>query len=131
MNIEIRNTQDKGRCIFAKEAIAKDETYKAEGILLDEMTIPENSEIWMYTFATCHPHKVMLLLDWPSLMSNSRENANLKYKQDGENMAMIFTAKRDIEAGEELTINYGYDVYEHAQHYGINVDDWNNATIGG
>lgn len=131
MKVEIRDTQDKGRCVFATEAIAKGETYEAEGIFLNELSIPKNSEIWMYTFSTGTPHKILLVLDWPSFMSDDKNNANMKYKQNGDNMSMVFTAKRDIEAGEELTINYGYDVFEHAQLYGFNIDEWNNATVGG
>ena len=64
----------------------------------------------------------MLLFDWVSLLNDSK-TPNLKYKPNGNQV--IVTALRDIEPGEELTIDYGYDVEEKAASVGIDLKSYN------
>lgn len=126
--IEVRDTDDKGRCVYTKKAIKKGDTYIAQGVFLSEFNIYRDSELKMYTFNTQWAHTLLLILEWPSFMSNST-TPNMRCIGMGKKMAMTVEALRDIQPGEELTIYYGYDVFEHGKQLGIDINEWNNKTI--
>lgn len=50
--------------------------------------------------------KYIALVPWADMMNTSSES-NIEYKYDQDQKAFIFTAKRNIDIGEELCINYG------------------------
>lgn len=116
--IEIKNTKDKGRGIFASTLIREGELIsKSPCIPISIFDMTPDSKLWKYVFN--YTNKIKLLsLDYTSLM-NHDENPNVGYQVISQT-EIEFVALKDISEGEELTINYGYDV--------INDIAWNKAT---
>lgn len=128
MQVEIKNTENKGRGVFAKVLIQKGTKHISEGIYLLPDQLESKSPLWMYVFNAPKSGEIVSL-DWTSLM-NDDKNPNLDYKPIS-NTQIEFVALRDIYPGEELTINYGYDIEDHTKELEIDLDAWNEATIGG
>lgn len=118
MKIEIKNTKNKGRGVFATALIHKGELISSSPcipITLTDMT-PE-SKLWKYVFNYTNSVK-LLSLDFTSLINHS-EIPNVEYQVISQT-EIKFSAVKDICEGEELTINYGYKVHTDV--------DWNEIT---
>ena len=122
MDVEILNTQEKGRGVYAKYLIKEGETHTAEGIQIEKWQVENANTLQLYLFQSQFFLNSLLLFDWVSLLNDSK-TPNLKYKPNGNQI--IVTALRDIEPGEELTINYGYDIGEKAASVGIDLKSYN------
>lgn len=123
MDIEIRNTPNKGRGVFAAAPISAGTKHMSYGIALAPEHLTYASPLWMYVFGCKGSAKALVVLDWTSLINNS-DNPNLSFSSIGYNR-VEFVAKRDIRKGEELTINYRYNIYANAEIHGIDIDKWN------
>lgn len=123
-NIEIINTDDKGRGVFATELISAGETQTSDCIPVSSRNLTGNSPLYLYTFDS--EYGKMIALDWTSILNHS-DTPNLSFTVINRHQ-IVFEAIRDIEPGEELTIDYGYDIYEYASRLGISISRWNKIT---
>lgn len=130
MNTEIKETKSKGRGVFASSDIKQGEQHASEGIRLFRSDIQPNSILWMYVFKCkkSDPAHIILLSDWGNFINCDRENPNLTYAVADDGRTIIFTALKDINKGDELTIDYGYDVSTYAEKLGIDLDQYNEET---
>jgi hypothetical protein len=94
-----------GRGVFATRAFAKGESVES----CPTLELPEDTvtgRLGDYVFGSAEDeHEVILLLGYGMLYNHSYE-ANCEYIQDGPRV-ITFVTTRDVEAGEELTIDYG------------------------
>lgn len=89
----------------------------------------QGSALWAYVFSAAK-EGVLVSLDWTSLMNHSEDDFNVEYNPTDDNK-IVFKAARDINPGDELLINYGYDVVEHNKYFGIDTDKLNEDTLQG
>lgn len=116
--------------------VSADKNYKkgdvlaiSEGIPLSENQMPSESAgspIWAYIFNGLYPGLYILALDWTSLMNHS-DDPNVDYFPISLTQVK-FIALKDINEGDELNIDYGYDVANHSKHFGIDEDKLVNDT---
>lgn len=116
--ITIKNTADKGRGVFSTRAIRKGEVISISPCIpISIFDITPESKIWKYVFN--YTNKIKLLsFDFTSIL-NHNSDPNVGYQVISQT-EIKFTALRDILEGEELTINYGYQVDKDVE--------WNKAT---
>ncbi len=100
----------KGRGVFAIRQIRAGEIIEVCPVILlptDWNTMPD--EVKHRVFDWGHLIKgspaPCIALGWGS-MYNHRNPANIRYSADNDTLSIMFTAARDIELGEELTVNY-------------------------
>lgn len=129
MDIKVIQTKY-GRGIKSNKEYAKGEVITiSEGIPLTESQMPSakvGSPIWAYIFNGLYPGKYILSLDWTSLMNHSEE-ANITYFPISDTQVK-FVALRNIKPGDELNIDYGYDIKSHSESFGINEEKLVNDT---
>ncbi len=108
---EIKDTGTaKGRGVFATRRIFNGETIEVAPVVVIHASwndIPkEVREIVFYLdYPTGGDGTHCIALGWGS-MYNSANPANVRYSANAALLTMTFSAARDIEAGEELTVNY-------------------------
>jgi hypothetical protein len=105
--IEVRQIRKKGRGVFARLPIAKGTVIERVPIILvplREIFGPgPRSKLADYVFSW-EKDTVAIALGYGSLYNHSyRPNARF---HDKGRLTQVFTAIRDIEAGEEITVNY-------------------------
>lgn len=111
-NIFVKNTTDMGRGVFARLPIL-------EGHIIEEcpcISVPyditsacQHTVLRFYVFRG-GPSEDILALGYGSLYNHAPEGvANAVYTYDGANNVITFTALRNIEEGEQVLINYGYN----------------------
>jgi len=119
-----------GRYIISDKAFKKGEVVTiSECIPLKGNHMPRfstGSPLWQYVFQGITPDTQLVSLDWTSLMNHS-EDPNLEYHPISD-MQIQFTAAKDIEPGDELNINYGYDPLKHHSEVNSDMSDWNTYT---
>lgn len=101
---------EKGRGVFALRRFAKDEVVETAPVLVlrvDYDALPELLKTYVFDWTTLTgvPRSQGVALGYGS-MYNHDNPANLRYVADARQSVMRYVATRDIEAGEELTINY-------------------------
>jgi hypothetical protein len=117
--LEVKASQY-GRGVFAVNDIPEGTVIRVSPTLrLKESEIPKNSTLWAYVFASKDSTDVLTSLDITSLINHNEEDTNVAYKAR-EDDYIEFTACKDIKAGDELYINYGYDPIEH--NLGLDTD---------
>ena len=124
--VEVRQVKGKGRGVFARRTIAKGEVFERVPVLVLPIEDIQNVDGWSGLAGYCFnwgEGTVALALGYGSMYNHSfRPNA--RYDDVGQR-TKVFTALRDIEPGEEITINYngdpddstpvGFDVVESAR----------------
>ena len=104
--IEIRNTRGKGRGVFARVLIPEGTVFERVPLLVipaAEVLEGEDSRVLQdYVFE--YKKEVALALGYGSLYNHSY-NPNARYDDAGRQIKE-FRALRDIQPGEEITINY-------------------------
>ena len=108
--VEVRRIQGKGRGVFARRDIPKDTIIEKVPVLV----VPESdvyredgdAQISEYVFAW-GKKTVALALGYGSLYNHSYK-PNARYEDDGQ-QTKVYIAIRNINAGEEITINYNGD----------------------
>ena len=122
-----------GRGVVANRSWRKDDLITvSECIYLPDSQMPlksQGSSLWAYVFSAAK-EGVLVALEWTSLMNHSSEDFNVLYYPTEDNK-VVFKAARNIEAGDELLINYGYDVVEHNKSFLIDTDKLNEDTLKG
>jgi uncharacterized protein len=106
--ITIRNVSVKDRGMFAKVRIRKGEVIEVCPVIvlpLKDKALMDKSHLYNYYFYWGPKNVPAIALGYGSLYNHSYE-PNAEYDEDVKNKHMVFTARRDIRAGEEITVNY-------------------------
>lgn len=105
-NTSIKTSPGKGRGVFANRSIQIGELIETAHVIVipnDEIT----TTIDFYVF-TWLGETSAIALGTASLYNHSND-PNVAFVRDYDNGVITFAATRDIEEGEELYINYGYE----------------------
>jgi len=98
---------DLGRGVFASENIPSGQIVETSPVvLLDLKTQPFPAQIRRLAYNWSKTH-VALALGYGSLYNHS-DQPNLTFKRNTKNQTITFSARRQIEPGEQLTISYDY-----------------------
>jgi SET domain-containing protein len=100
----------KGRGVFARRAFAKDEVVEVAPVLVikgDFDDLPELLKTYVFDWETLTgvPNAHAVALGYGSIYNHANP-ASLYYQADARASLLRYRAARDIQAGEELTINY-------------------------
>jgi SET domain-containing protein len=110
--IEVKKVQGKGRGVFARRLIGEGEEIERVPVLVLPWTENEwESGLADYFFAW-GKGTVALALGYGSLYNHSYQ-PNARY-DDFSPRTKVFTALRDIQPGEEITVNYNGDPADRA-----------------
>lgn len=105
--IEVRWTAAKGRGVFAREFIPRGTVFERAPVLVmpatDVLASEEETLLSHYVFEW-GKGTVALALGFGSLYNHSY-SPNARYEDEGRQMK-LYIAERDIQPGEEVTINY-------------------------
>lgn len=104
--IEIRNIPGKGRGVFALRDIAEGEVIEKVPLLVVTWDDIAESELSDYAFVY-GVKKCAIALGYGSLYNHSFK-PNARYDDVGRK-TKVFSAVREIAAGEEITVNYNGD----------------------
>ena len=107
--LEVRRTSAKGLGVFAREKFARGEIIEAVPVIVipaDEWPHVEPTvlALYIFNFGPQDEHAA-IALGYGSLYNHSY-TPNAKYVKSWEEKLIRFIALRDIEAGEEITVNY-------------------------
>src|SRR4051794_25229675 len=108
--VEIRNAKGKGRGVFARRVIKKGEEIERVPVLVMPVKEVQNGLDWTTLGTYCflwEKGKVAVALGYGSLYNHSYR-PNARYDDLGR-QTKVFSALRDIGAGEEITVNYNGD----------------------
>lgn len=110
--IFIGNCLNKGRGVFARRKINGGELIESAPVLLvpsDECSYLKNTILENYCFR-CGPNQehAAIAMGYGSLYNHSY-TPNAVYEVKDEEMAVQFRALKEIQAGEEITVNYNRD----------------------
>lgn len=112
-DVEIRVTPARGRAVFAARAFRKGELIDRALVIIGD-TDWDKLPSWINCFVYNWPEiggrggRQAIALGNGSLF-NSSLHANMAFRASPANDAIEYFAARDIEPGEELTINYSSD----------------------
>lgn len=113
----IEKTAQRGRGVFTNEPIPADTVLEIAPVIvmsLDERKLIDQTLLHDYIFLWGEKEdRCAMALGWIPVFNHSYQS-NCEYLMDFEEEAMFVKTVREIEAGEELTINYN--------------GDWNNET---
>jgi len=119
-----------GRFVIADKSYPKNSILSvSECIPLKGLHMPRfstGSPLWSYVFNGKTPGVELVALDWTSLMNHS-DDPNVIYEPIND-LQIEFRALKDINEGDELNINYGYDPLRHTQALGADMNSWNQLT---
>lgn len=104
--IEVRQTRGKGRGVFARMPIAEGAVIERAPVIVCPTEEIVDTVLGDYVF-TWGRDSVAITLGYGSIYNHSYR-PNAKYEDRGR-QTKVFIACRDIEAGEEITINYNGD----------------------
>jgi uncharacterized protein len=109
-SIEVRRVPGKGRGVFARRIIRTGEVIERAPVLVLPAAEIEDAEHWEgvtgYWFLWGRG-RLAIALGYGSLYNHSY-HPNARYDDIGK-LTKVFTARRDIQPGEEITINYNGD----------------------
>lgn len=127
MNISIISTPY-GRGIQSNKSFSKgDVIFRSPCLRINSQDITDKSIIRAYMFNSDKPGEYLISLDYSSLMNHSK-TPNIDYRVVDNKDEIEFIASKDINPNEELTIDYGYDVYVHNKSLRLSTDDMNDLT---
>jgi SET domain-containing protein len=108
--IEVRRSPGKGRGVFARRRIPAGEVIERVPVLVLPIDDLSNGSAWTNLGNYCFlwsKNSVALALGYGSLYNHSYR-PNARYDDHGQR-TKVFTSLRDIEPGEEITVNYNGD----------------------
>lgn len=108
--IEVRRSPGKGRGVFARRRIKAGEVIERVPVLVVPIDDLNQGEAWTSLGNYCFvwsKRTVALALGYGSLYNHSF-HPNARYDDRGQ-QTKVFTSLRDIEPGEEITVNYNGD----------------------
>jgi len=116
--LEVRYTKDKGRGVFARKFIPKGTVLERVPLIIVTWDKIMDSELGNYAYCWTET-KAALAMGYGSLYNHSfKPNA---YYEDVGRQTKVFTAYRDIQPGEEVTINYNGDPDDKTNELGFDV----------
>ncbi len=109
----ISNTDNKGRGVYTKTALQADEIIEVAPVIVmsgEERTLLDKTLLHDYIFEWQPEGKQMccMALGWVPVY-NHAYNSNCEYFMEYDTDTIYIKTVRNIEAGEELTINYNGD----------------------
>lgn len=116
--IEVRYTKKKGRGVFARKFIPKGTEFERVPVIVVTWDKIMDSELGHYAYSWTDT-KAAIAMGYGSLYNHSF-NPNAYY-QDVGRQAKVFIAHRDIQPGEEVTINYNGDPNDKTNELGFEV----------
>ncbi|HEX8203963.1 MAG TPA: SET domain-containing protein [Isosphaeraceae bacterium] len=105
--IEVKRVKGKGRGVFARRPIPRGEVIERVPVLVLPAAEVKNAAGWTGLACYCFHWgrgTLALALGYGSLYNHSY-HPNARY-DDAAGQTKVFTALRDIAAGEEITVNY-------------------------
>lgn len=104
--ITIKDSENKGKGVFAAENIKKGEIIEIAPILVLQFEDFVDTK-WNLSFEYYFwmDNEVILALGYGSLYNHSEKN-NAEYKIDLKTKSITFTANKDVKKGEEILFNY-------------------------
>lgn len=112
LRISVKNSPGKGRGVFAQQNFKKGEVIETCPVIVlpaEDIDSLELTELYNYYFAWGPDSKdAAIALGYGSLYNHSY-NPNARYYKDFENGLLKYVCIRDIQKGEEITINYNCD----------------------
>jgi hypothetical protein len=107
--LEVRDTSVKGRGVFARVRFARGETIETAPVIVIlaekwHHVEPTVLALYIFNFGPRGEHAA-IALGFGSLYNHSY-SPNAVYTKNWEERLIRFTALRDIEPGEEITVNY-------------------------
>lgn len=112
LRISVKNSPGKGRGVFAQQNFKKGEVIETCPVIVlpaEEIDSLELTKLYNYYFAWGPDSKdAAIALGYGSLYNHSY-NPSARYYKDFENGLLKYVCIRDIQKGEEITINYNCD----------------------
>jgi SET domain-containing protein len=108
--VEVKRVKGKGRGVFARRPIREGEVIERVPVLVLPAEEVEGPDGWFGLASYCFVWgrgTLALALGYGSLYNHSYR-PNARYQDEGRQVK-VFTALRDIAAGEEITVNYNGD----------------------
>lgn len=108
---EIRDVPGKGRGVFASRKYSKNElierapTFTCHDWILSELLRLNDGRTIFHDYVFNKAGTVHLAMGWAAMYNHSSDN-NAHWKVDNETQIIEIRARKDIEAGEEITILY-------------------------
>jgi SET domain-containing protein len=112
-DLVVRRVDRKGRCVFANRPFARGERALVCPVLPltpEEADHANKTPLEHYLYCWGEEGGLAVVLGYGSLINHSHD-PNLEFDQDHAELSMNFVARRDIAAGEELTIDYGIPLW--------------------
>ena len=116
--VEIRYTKGKGRGVFARSDIRRGTVIERVPVVVVTWSDIDSSELADYAFAWTET-KAAIALGYGSLYNHSFK-PNARYDDVGR-QTKVYTAIKNIKAGEEITINYNGDPKDRTNELGFNI----------
>lgn len=99
---------EKGRGVYATRSYVKGDIVEVANVfLVPEDEVDDDDIVAFYVFCW-EPGVYAIAISNASLFNHSPD-PNVEYSLDKENVQLVFKAKKDIEAGGEILLDYGYD----------------------
>jgi hypothetical protein len=105
----IKNVSGKGRGVFCKQGIAKDEVFETAPLIVlpaADYNTATASALTDYFFNFNKEEKMLALVLGFGSLYNHALHSNAAYTLNYENKTMEYYALKDINAGTEICINY-------------------------
>lgn len=102
--IEVRWTEEMGHGVFAREPIPKDAFVEIAPVVVFDPKELTGGELANYTMAW--RGKLAVGLGWTMVYNHSDRN-NCEFSVNHHDGLMAIMAVKEIEPGEQLTVNYG------------------------
>lgn len=122
--VTVRVLPGRGRCVFAARDVAKGELLIADHIILvpgDQSDFTDQTSVGRYVFQWNEDDDLCVVLGVGSLINHGLPE-NVSLVSNYKDQTMEFYALKDIKAGEELCYDYGHDLDELSDYYGIPKD---------
>jgi uncharacterized protein len=116
----IKNIKDKGRGVFCKQLICKDETFEVCPVIVipaSDYDIVKASRLVDYFFSFNKEENTLALALGFGSLYNHAVDSNAIYYLNREEKVISYYALEDIPAGKEICINY-------AGERGIEFKEW-------
>ena len=112
LSICVKDSPGKGRGVFAQRDFKKDEVIEISPVIVlssEEIDSLELTQLYNYYFAWGPESKdAAIALGYGSLYNHSY-TPNARYYKDFDSRLLKYVCIRDIQEGEEITINYNWD----------------------
>lgn len=127
--IHVKQARGKGRGVFARQFIPEGTVFERVPVLvIPEDEVLEQPGVLSHYVFEWGRGTVALALGFGSMYNHSF-SPNARYDDVGR-LTKIFTALRDISAGEEITINYNGDENDQSP-VGFEVQEETTAAVNG